>query len=116
MRANLTLTGSHRGKGTGLWARSILTPKHRWLHHTLAQEPLPLRVTLCGLLGSEVTVPASVALSVTVLVGLKVTATAHDELPASVEPQVVLPAIVKSPALRPLTALSIDRVNGDMLV
>jgi hypothetical protein len=59
--------------------------------------------------------PASVALSVTVLVGLKVTATVHDELPSRVEPQVP-PVIVKSPALRPLTALTIDKVNGDIFV
>ena len=74
-----------------------------------------MRETLCGLLGSELTVPASVALSVTVLVGLKVTATVHDELPASVEPQVP-PVIEKSPALRPLIVRSSDRAKGDMLV
>ena len=58
---------------------------------------------------------ASVALSAPVIVGLNCTPIVHDELPASVEPQVP-PPIVKSPALGPLTELPIEIVNGDLLL
>ena len=58
---------------------------------------------------------ASEALSDAVVVGLNFTPIVHDELPASVVPQVP-PVIVKSAALPPLIALPIEIVKGDLLV
>lgn len=69
---------------------------------------------MCGLLGSELALTASVALSDDAVVGLNLTAIVHEALPASVAPQVP-PVIVKSAALMPLTALPIDSVYGDLL-
>jgi hypothetical protein len=71
-----------------------------------------VRFTLCGFVGSELTVTASVALSADVVVGLNVTATVHDELAASVGPHVP-PVMVKSLAFVPLTPLPSDRVKGE---
>jgi hypothetical protein len=61
---------------------------------------VPVRLTLCGLSGSEPTVICKVALSVDVVIGLNVTAIVHDELPERFGEHV--PAvIVKSPAFVP---------------
>ena len=57
----------------------------------------------------------SEAVSDAVVVGLNFTPIVHDELPASVAPQVP-PVIVKSAALAPLIALPIEIVKGDLLV
>src|SRR5260370_35106764 len=70
---------------------------------------------LCGLVGSEPTVTASIALSAEITVGLKVTAMVHDVLPERFAPQEP-PVIVKSAALVPLSALLIERLKGDLLV
>jgi hypothetical protein len=56
---------------------------------------------VCGLVGSLLTLTASAALSADVVVGLNVTATVHDDLAASVAPQVPVPATVKSLAFTP---------------
>ena len=77
--------------------------------------PVPLRLTLCGLVGSCGTLTANVALSAVAVVGLNLTPIVHDEFPASDGPQVP-PVIVKSAALAPLTPLPIEIVNGDLLM
>ena len=77
--------------------------------------PVPVRFTLCGLVGSCGTVTASVALSALALVGWNFTATVQLELAASVPVQVP-PTIVKSDALGPLVLLLVEMVNGDLLV
>jgi hypothetical protein len=78
-------------------------------------EPVPVRLTIWGLVGSCGTLTTSDALSAAAVVGLNLTAIVHDELPPSDAPQVP-PATVKSVALTPLIALPIEIVNGDLLV
>ena len=76
---------------------------------------MPVRLRLCGLVGSCGTLTVNVALSPAAVVGLNFTPMVHDELPTIDGPQVP-PVIVKSPALAPLTKLEIERVSGDLLV
>ena len=73
---------------------------------------MPVKLTLCGLVGSCGTETASVALSVVVVVGMNITPIVHDELPARDVPHVP-PVIVKSDELAPLSALPIEIEYGE---
>jgi hypothetical protein len=69
--------------------------------------PVPVRLRMCGLVGSLATLTAMLALSAEPpAVGVNFTATVHDECAAAVAPQVP-PATAKSLAFAPLK-LSLD--------
>ena len=79
--------------------------------------PVPVRLILCGLVGSLLTVTAMLALSAAPppAVGVKVTAIVQLELGDAAAPQVP-PVTVKSPAFAPLKLTPRDSENPDKLM
>ncbi len=78
--------------------------------------PVPVRLMLCGLVGSLPTVTAMLALSgVGPTVGVNLTAIVHAEFGDAVAPQVP-PVTVKSPAFVPLIVSLNGSENRDRLV
>ena len=78
--------------------------------------PVPVRLMLCGLVGSFATLTAMLALSAEPPpVGVNFTAIVHDECAAAVAPQVP-PATVKSLAFAPLKLSLNGSENPDRLV
>jgi len=80
----------------------------------IAYMPVPVRLTLCGLVESCATLTASDALRAPDAVGLKSTTTGQLEFAASVGPHP--PTMLKSVALAPPIELVTEIVNGDLLV
>jgi len=78
--------------------------------------PVPLRLIVCGLVGSFVTFTAMLALSVEPPpVGVNFTAIVHDEFAAAIAPQVP-PATVKSVEFAPLKLSLNGSANPDKFV
>ena len=78
--------------------------------------PVPVRIILCGLVGSLATLTAMLALSAEPPpAGVNFTAMVHDECAAAVAPHVP-PATVKSPAFAPLKLSLNASENPDRLV
>src|ERR1700693_2863065 len=81
-----------------------------------AQGPVPVRLMLCGLVGSSATLPATLAVSAEPPpLGVNFTAIVHDECAAAIAPHVP-PATVKSPAFAPLKLSLNASENPDRLV
>lgn len=76
--------------------------------------PVPVRLTLCGLLGSCGTLTESDPLRAPEAVGLKSTTIGQLEFPAKVGPHP--PTIEKSAVSAPPIKLATETVNGDLLV